>query len=149
MCGCFFSSFFFWEEGWCGWGWGGGEVGSAVISTPPRFGIAFSPSPCLCAVCDVGFGNNKWLDVSGCHVKPGEGHAPLSEHAIAARGGVSGLRGFWGFGAQTSLTPAVWGPLCQPGQCHWLRSSKRFIFMFLCFLFFFCVLAKAGPTSRV
>lgn len=87
MCGCVFFSFF-----WGVWG-GGGEVGSAVISTPPRFGIAFSPSPCLCAVCDVGFGNNKWLDVSGCHVKPGEGHAPLSEHAIAARGGVSGLRG--------------------------------------------------------
>lgn len=55
-----------------GGGRGGGVgVRTVVISTPPRFGIAFSPSPRLCAVCDVGFGNNKWLDVFGCHVKPG------------------------------------------------------------------------------
>lgn len=83
-------------------GLGGGEAGvglrTVVISTPPRFGIAFSPSPRLCAVCDVGFGNNKWLDVFGCHVKPGEGHV-LSEHAIATREGARALwaprSGFW------------------------------------------------------
>lgn len=81
----FFSLFF--EGGW------EGEVGSAVISTPPRFGIAFSPSPRPCAVCDAGLGNNKWLDVSGCHVKPVEGHAPLSEHTIAAGEGSPGSKG--------------------------------------------------------
>lgn len=92
MCGCFF--FFFFGKGSGGGQGVAGEVGSAVISTPPRFGVAFSPSPRLCAVCDVGFGNNKWLDVSGCHVKPGEGHAPQSEHAIAAGGwGVVGVPG--------------------------------------------------------
>lgn len=32
--------------------------------------------PCLGAVCDVGFENNKCLDAFRCHVKPGEGHAP-------------------------------------------------------------------------
>lgn len=74
-----------------------------VISTPPRFGIAFSPSPRLCAVCDVGFGNNKWLDVFGCHVKPGEGHV-LSEHAIATREGGRGPLGskVWVFGCTQS-----------------------------------------------
>lgn len=57
-----------------------------VISTPPLFGIAFSPSPSPCAVHDVGFGNNEWLDVFRCHVKPGEGHV-LSEHTMTAEGG--------------------------------------------------------------
>ena len=38
--------------------------------------IAFSLSHLLCAVCDVGFGDNKWLDVFQCHVKPGKGHVP-------------------------------------------------------------------------
>lgn len=77
---------------------GGVEVRTVVISTLPRFGIAFSLSPRLCAVCDVGFGNNKWLDVFGCHVKPGEGHV-LSEHAIATGEGAGALwapkSGFW------------------------------------------------------
>lgn len=63
---------------------------TVVISTPPRLGIAFSPSPFLCAVCDVGFGNNEWLDVFRCHVKPEDGHV-LSEHNTAT-GGVSGSK---------------------------------------------------------
>ena len=59
---------------------------AVVISTPPLFWYRFpSLSPSLCAVCDVGFGNNKWLDVFRCHVKPGEGHV-LSEHTATAGG---------------------------------------------------------------
>lgn len=56
-----------------------------VISTPPLFGIAFSLSPSPCAVHDVVFGNNEWLDVFRCHVKPGEGHV-LSEHTTTTGG---------------------------------------------------------------
>lgn len=46
--------------------------------------------PRLGAVCDVGFDNNKWLNVFRCHVKPREGHV-LSEY-IVATGVVSGTR---------------------------------------------------------
>lgn len=49
--------------------------------------------PRPCAVCDAGLGNNKWLDVSGCHVKPGQGHAPLSVHTIATGEGSTGSKG--------------------------------------------------------
>lgn len=46
VCVCVGFFFFILEGGKGGWE---GEVGSAVISTPPRFGIAFSPSPRPCA----------------------------------------------------------------------------------------------------
>lgn len=67
---------------------------AVVISTPPLFGIAFSPSPSVCAVCDVGFGNNKWLDVFRCHVKPRDGHV-LSEHTTTAGGFWAPRSGSW------------------------------------------------------
>lgn len=74
------------------------------------FGIAFSLSPLLCAACDVALGDNKWLDVFRCHVKPGEGHVLNCN----CWGGL-GLRGL-GLGCTRSASrhqaPAEWAP-CQ------------------------------------
>lgn len=68
----------------------------------------------LCAVCDVGFWNNKWLDVFRCHVKPGESHV-LSEHTTTAGGGGLGILSL-GLGCTQSVwrhqTPVKWA-LCQ------------------------------------
>ncbi len=102
-----------------------------VISTPPLFGIAFSLSPSLCAVCDVGFGNNKWLDVFRCHVKPGEGHV-LSEHTTTCWG-VSGSK-VWVSGAHSlrsrHQTPAEWA-LCQVSVTGERELRLKLWFFFL------------------
>lgn len=106
---------------------------TVVISTPPLFGIAFSLSPSLYAVCDVGFGNNKWLDVFRCHVKPGEGHV-LSEHTTTAGGGGFRLQGL-GLGCTQSTlrhqTPAGWA-LCQVSV-----TGERELHLKQFFFFFF------------
>lgn len=57
-------------------------------------------SPCLGAVCDVGFENNKCLDVFGCHVKPREGHA-LSKASTDIGGSLTPKVRFW----VSTLTP--------------------------------------------
>lgn len=77
---------FKWCQVRCTGGW------TVVISTPPLFSIAFSLSHLLSADCDVGLGDNKWLGVSRCHVKPGKGHVPPFD----CQGGLvlQGL-GFW------------------------------------------------------
>lgn len=80
-----------------------------VISTPPLFGVTFPLSRLLCAVCDIGFGDNKWLDVFRCHVKPGQGHA---RHYNCW--GVSGSK-VWVFGAGSLR-------LLQIGRCARLGS---------------------------
>lgn len=69
----------------------------------------------LCAVCDVGFGNNKLLDVFRCHVKPREDHV-LSEHATA--GGVSGSK-VWALGLCQGTR------LQQNGDCAKLASLVK------------------------
>ena len=64
--------------------------------TSSFFGITFSQSLSLSlSVYDVGFGNNKWLDVFRCHVKPGAGHV-LSEHTTTAGGSPAPRSGYLG-----------------------------------------------------
>lgn len=82
-------------------------------------------------VCDVGFGNNKWLDVFRCHVKPGEGHV-LSEHTTAAGGSLAPRSGFWVHTVCVEApTPAEWA-LCQVSVTseRGLRSKVRLFFFF-------------------
>lgn len=50
--------------------------------------------PCLSAVCDVRYENNKCLDVFRCHVKPREGHA-LSKASADIGGSVTPKVRFW------------------------------------------------------
>lgn len=89
------------------------------------FLVSFSLSLYL---CDVGFGNNKWLDVFRCHVKPGEGHV-LSEHTITTgEGGVSGSK-VWVWGAHSRGNR-----LQRDGRCARLTSPVE-SYLKLCFLF--------------
>lgn len=78
--------------------WGGGGL---WLFLHHLFLVSLSlQSPCLCAVCDVGFENNKCLDPFRSHVKPGEGHA-LSKTSTDVGGSLTPWVRFW----EGTLTP--------------------------------------------